>query len=148
MDTHPKREAQAQPAEATTVDEVAKEEDAEAQLASPSPMLAGHAMDAEMTVLLELASKKEAAQARTAVRKEQEQHACTVAFTTNKTDDEYKLSFSRWDPLHIIPADAYPTICLNVKQSGEYLKGAAVDLASPIDIQNDLEQAQLTCKPN
>eukprot|EP00961_Rhodomonas_salina_P088011 1183813-Rhodomonas_salina.1 len=67
-------------------------------------------VDAEMTVLRELASKKEEAQARTAARKEQEQHAHTVSFTVNKTDDEYKLSFSLWDPSHIIPADAYSTI--------------------------------------
>eukprot|EP00961_Rhodomonas_salina_P068762 923287-Rhodomonas_salina.1 len=48
----------------------------------------------------------------------EEQHAHTVSFTANKTDDEYKLSFSHWDPSLIIPADAYSTICLNVKQSG------------------------------
>eukprot|EP00961_Rhodomonas_salina_P219220 2963554-Rhodomonas_salina.2 len=38
----------------------------------------------------------------------------------------------------------YTTICLNVTQSNAHAKGAAVDSASPIDIQNDHGQANLT----
>eukprot|EP00961_Rhodomonas_salina_P151991 2046140-Rhodomonas_salina.4 len=66
----------------------------------------------------------------------------------NKEDEVYTYGLSRWDPSHEIPTASYSTICLNVRHSSEYLQGAAVDSASPIDIQNDAEQAQLTCRPN
>eukprot|EP00961_Rhodomonas_salina_P088756 1194007-Rhodomonas_salina.1 len=66
----------------------------------------------------------------------------------NKQDDTYTYGVAHWDPSHDIPNAAYSTICLNVKHSHEYLKGTAVDSASPIDIQNDTDQAQLTCGLN
>eukprot|EP00961_Rhodomonas_salina_P099123 1333127-Rhodomonas_salina.1 len=66
----------------------------------------------------------------------------------NKEDEVYTYGLSWWDPSHEIPAASYSTICLNVRHSRKYLQGAAVDSASPIDIQNDAEQAQLTCWPN
>eukprot|EP00961_Rhodomonas_salina_P199671 2693341-Rhodomonas_salina.1 len=59
-----------------------------------------------------------------------------------------KQLFASWDQSHDIPPNAYSTICLNVTQIGECLKKAAVDSASPIDIQNEEELAQLTCGPN
>eukprot|EP00961_Rhodomonas_salina_P015540 208787-Rhodomonas_salina.1 len=68
----------------------------------------------------------------------------------NKQDDTYTYGVARWDPSHHIPNAAYSTICLNVKHSREYLEGAAVDSesASPIDIQNNTDQVQLTCGLN
>eukprot|EP00961_Rhodomonas_salina_P071491 960024-Rhodomonas_salina.1 len=66
----------------------------------------------------------------------------------NKQDDTYTYGVAHWDPSHDIPNAAYSTICLNVKHSREYLKGTAVDSASPIDIQNSTDQVQLTCGLN
>eukprot|EP00961_Rhodomonas_salina_P189052 2550715-Rhodomonas_salina.1 len=72
-----------------------------------------------------------AANARAKERQEQANHQWSVHFlaSVNKDDDKYTYGLSRWDPTHSIPAAAYTTICLNVKQSSEYLNRAAVDSA-------------------
>eukprot|EP00961_Rhodomonas_salina_P141180 1900670-Rhodomonas_salina.1 len=90
--------------------------------------------------------EQRASQERAKDRREQSQHQ-QVQYMANKSDDEYSYSVSRWDPNQNIDPASYTTICLNVRQAKEYLNGAAVDSASPIDIQNDEEQAQLTCAP-
>eukprot|EP00961_Rhodomonas_salina_P249976 3378747-Rhodomonas_salina.1 len=102
---------------------------------------------AEQIKLDALQQKLTAAAAKAKDREEQRQHH-KAQYIVNKTDDIYTVSFSRWDPTQEISPQAYSTICLNVTQSSEYLKGAAVDSASPINIQNEDELAQLTCGAN
>eukprot|EP00961_Rhodomonas_salina_P017199 231392-Rhodomonas_salina.1 len=101
----------------------------------------------ERKKLDELEERQRAAAARSRDKEEQRQHH-RAQYVGNKTDDKYTVSFARWDPTQIIDPQSYTTICLNVKQSKQYLEGAAVDSASPIDIQNDGELARLTCTPN
>eukprot|EP00961_Rhodomonas_salina_P162014 2182407-Rhodomonas_salina.1 len=104
-------------------------------------------LDAEQEKLDTLKQQKQAASERAKDRQEQKLYQ-QVQFITNKTGDECLLSAARWDPTHTIHPSSYSTICLNVRQSYEYLNGAAVDSASPIDIQNDEDQVRLTCGPS
>eukprot|EP00961_Rhodomonas_salina_P018639 250836-Rhodomonas_salina.2 len=106
-----------------------------------------HDLTAEQANIDALEKKLAAASAKAKDREALRQHE-KAQYVANKTDDLYTVSFARWDPSQDIPSEAYSTICLNVTQNREYLKGAAVDSASPIDIQNEEELAQLTCSPN
>eukprot|EP00961_Rhodomonas_salina_P297072 3936917-Rhodomonas_salina.1 len=102
----------------------------------------------ERKKLDELEESQRAAAALSRDKEEQRQHHSRAQYVGNKIADEYTVSFARWDPAQHIHPESYTLICLNVKQSKEYLEGAAVDSASPINIQNDDELAQLTCAPN
>eukprot|EP00961_Rhodomonas_salina_P285169 3853295-Rhodomonas_salina.2 len=101
----------------------------------------------ESKKLDKLEERQSAAVARSQDKEEQRQHH-RAQYVGNKTDDKYTVSFTSWDPTQIIDPLLYTTICLNVKQSKQYLEGAAVDSASPIDIQNNGKLARLTCTPN
>eukprot|EP00961_Rhodomonas_salina_P245023 3311098-Rhodomonas_salina.2 len=102
---------------------------------------------AEQVKLDALQEKLTAAAAKAKDREEQRQHH-KAQYIANKTDDIYTVAFANWDPTQNISPESCSTICLNVTQSNEHLKGAAVYSASPIDIQNEDELVQLTCGPN
>eukprot|EP00961_Rhodomonas_salina_P233665 3157842-Rhodomonas_salina.2 len=104
-------------------------------------------LDAEQEKLDTLKQQKQAALERAKDRQEQKQHQL-VQFIANKTSDECLLSVACWDPTHTIHPSSYATICLNVCQSNEYLNRAAVDSASPINIQNSEDQVRITCGPS
>eukprot|EP00961_Rhodomonas_salina_P240972 3255897-Rhodomonas_salina.2 len=101
-------------------------------------------MAAEQAKLTVLEEKIKAANWRFKEKQDLANHKWSVHFMSqldeNKQDEPYTCSLSHWDQSHDIPAASYSTICLNVKHLREYLQDAAVDLASPIDIQNELEQ--------
>eukprot|EP00961_Rhodomonas_salina_P018637 250835-Rhodomonas_salina.1 len=106
-----------------------------------------HDLTAEQANINALEKKLADASAKVKDREARCQHE-KAQYVANKTDDLYTVSFVCWDPSQDIPSDTYSTICLNVTQNREYLKGAAIDSARPIDIQNEEELAQLTCCPN
>eukprot|EP00961_Rhodomonas_salina_P278961 3768595-Rhodomonas_salina.1 len=67
-------------------------------------------------------------------------------------DSDYVVSVSQWLPSTRIPQSDYTTTTLSVQQSKRDAtdpeNGAAVDSASPIEIQTDPEFATLTAEPN
>eukprot|EP00961_Rhodomonas_salina_P256172 3462086-Rhodomonas_salina.1 len=97
-----------------------------------------------------LEAEQRAAMARAKDRAEQKSKTLTAHFTSeSKTDEVYLVSCSPWT-LSTTPPPNYFNfeICLNVRQATGQPLGAAIDSASPIDIQNQKDLAKLTFCPS
>eukprot|EP00961_Rhodomonas_salina_P287847 3888962-Rhodomonas_salina.1 len=86
-------------------------------------------------------------------RREKVHHHC-VGFMKSQInrDSDYVVSVSQWLPNTSISQSDYTTITLHVQQSQcdatDPENSAAVDSASPLEIQTDPELAMLTAEPN